>query len=220
MLYDDLKTNTGDLIEKGNYLNQLNFAAVGCPSIQQSIETTRFSEITLTRIVEKINQCQAPGTASTVYYQKPKSETRIYGYAGGLPLGEQYEYTGQVLVRFILPTQSKKTSLNTGIIYSKTRGEDPKYDFLETDVVLIPVTIQHNLTTGIVQPYIYAGLGAVYRRENTDESQTGLQRSWGVSPVLGAGVDVYITKRLIARADMRYDIFLHFPTVGIAYRFK
>jgi len=87
----------------------------------------------------------------------------------------------------------------------------------------VPFTIQYNLIQGKVRPYIDAGLALNYLDIGTQMSYSANRThdtKFGIGVVIAVGVEGYITSRLMVKADWRYELFLHYPTLGIGYFFK
>jgi hypothetical protein len=226
-LYDDIILNSGGYDTKGNYQNQFLFLSRNCSKLADQIPQLRYSEKDFIAFVHKINDCVAPGSTNSNVSVKSKSKTSLYVYAGGLPLGDKYEYTGRVLVRIASPSISRSFSLNAGFNYlaHKTTEEKSgkKYDDI-TDIYSLSLTVQNNFTTGIIQPYIEAGFGVGYQSvkggphglyDQNIEDNSGI----GVDFIMAIGIEGYITKKLAVKADWRYELLMHYPVVGVAYFF-
>jgi hypothetical protein len=211
-----------------NFENKLVFLSVGCPALQNKTNQVAFLEKDMVRFFSSLNTCLYPGTSSVITYKKAKQKIVPIIFAGGLPLGDKTEITGQFILRFLLPSVSRKTSLNTGIYYL-WHQEVEKYGIfsptatITTSIISIPLVIQQNFTEGIVQPYVYAGAGFDIVNE-TDRpyyaTKAGIDRKFGLSLVGGAGIEVLIGKHLMAKTEARYDLIFHYPVIGLAYKFK
>ncbi len=87
----------------------------------------------------------------------------------------------------------------------------------------VPFTLQYNFTRGRVKPYIDAGLSLDYLETKgvLDYSYRKTHdNGFGIGFIIAAGVEGYVTKRLMIKADWRYELFLHYPTLGVGYFFK
>jgi len=88
----------------------------------------------------------------------------------------------------------------------------------------IPFSIQHNFTKGIIQPYLDAGFSLVYKKATggIDYGNRPIEdrNKTGIGFTAAIGVDGNITKNLAVKAEWRYELVLHLPTIGIAYTFK
>jgi hypothetical protein len=222
LLYDDIILSSGTYDTKGNYQNQFMFLARNCSSSLSRIPQLRYDETEFINFTKKINDCVAPGNTNYTVAVKAKSKTNFYLYAGALPLGEKYEYTGRALVRISTPSISKNVALNAGVSYlaHKTTEEvsGVKKDNI-TNIVNAGLTIQNNFTTGVIQPYLEAGIGFSYKEETSAHTLHKTEHKYGVDFIVAAGIEGYITKKFAVKADWRYELLFHYPTIGIAYFF-
>lgn len=223
-LSNDLKTNNGEIIEKGTYLSKLNFLSVACRDLQSTVERVNFRENEIVWYIADLNKCKYPSDTTEILYTKARFERTIIGYVAGLPLGERWEFTGQIILRFSTPSISKSTSLNVGLgfWYLNERSEmrfGKEWDHI-TQYVGIPLTIQQNFGKGAVQPYIYAGVGLAYIREKSVyiDLQGGYKSKFVATVGGGLGVEASVGKRVGIRADWRYELILHYPVIGITYK--
>lgn len=225
LLYDDILLSSGIYDTKGNYRNLLLFLSRDCSKLTNQISGIRYSESDIIDFTQKINTCIEPNKTSSVIHVKPKSKTSFYVYAGGLPLGDKYQLTGRALARIYTPSISRNVSLNAGVNYlsHKTIQETPgKKENYVTNIYSATLTVQNNFTTGIIQPYVEAGMGVAYKQETNpfyQSSGSGFQSKYGFDFVLALGVEGYITKQLAIKADWRYELVMHYPVIGIAYFF-
>jgi hypothetical protein len=44
-------------------------------------------------------------------------------------------------------------------------------------------------------------------------------QKFGLSLIIAAGIEGYVTKKFVIKADWRHELFTHYPVVGIAYFF-
>jgi outer membrane protein W len=89
-------------------------------------------------------------------------------------------------------------------------------------VYSIPVTFQYNFTTGIVQPYFYAGISGAYSTKTANSFTTGIPSSsnqFGVALVIGIGIEARVISKLYFKADWRYEVLMQYPAIGLAYKF-
>lgn len=231
LLYNDLKTNSGELVEKGNFRNQLFFVSRNCEEISNRVELLQYSESSLVDWFKKLEKCVGNYNESQVLYQRPKMTQQIIIYGGGMIIPDKYDFAFQATMRFIFPSESKKTSLNVGIGYGKNYRKKPFYNFLGTEelydshlsLISIPVFIQYNILNGKIQPYVYAGTGVAYIYETVLVSNvyTDLKLGSRFGPLIfgGAGIEALISKNWMVKVDFRYDNSPHLPIVGLAYRF-
>ena len=194
-------------------------------------EQIRYNEKDLASFISQLNNCVSPGAASTDYYQKPKTETQIVAFAGGLPMGVRNQFTAEVILRLIYPQLSKKIYFNVGPHYShtyKTRRDRDDGNFfftrsIQDDIFSVPVTIQYSFINWVIQPYVSAGFAAAYLKERTSNIQDALfipaQNQLKLAGIGAVGVEGHITKQLFIKIEWRYELILQYPAIGIAYSF-
>jgi hypothetical protein len=232
LLFDDNFSSSGIMSEYGNYKNQLLYLSVACDSLKGLIEYLEFRQYNVARYVDRLNKCILPSEQNAIVYTKDKSYLNIYAYAGAMPIGKMYEYTGRIIARFTIPSIDKNMSINVGInfmankktqslprtYYNSPKREQENYKNIYT----MPFTIQYNLLQGKISPYIDVGLSFAYidaATQITNLSKTH-DRKFGIGLVVAAGIEGHITNRLMAKAEWRHELLLHYPTIGIGYFFK
>jgi hypothetical protein len=232
-LYNSLLSNNGELITQGNYTNTLNLISIPCEKLASRYDRVGYGEKEMSDFVLALNKCISPETAVS-YYQKPKSVMQIFLFAGGLPLGMQSQLTIEGLMRFSLPAVNKNTFLNVGLHYSSTHSAqsyvDPYYgDYSRNSnhtIYSVPLTIQYDFISGIIRPYIYGGIGIAYLHQTVSGEPEYIAtldkpvQNFGISFVVGIGIEAKIINRLFVRVDYRYELVLQYPAIGIAYQFK
>lgn len=228
LLFDDITTASGAVIDEGNYKNQLFFIGHECEKMKSQAENTPYREEALVKYMVSLEKCIGNESGSNVYYVKPETQTQIYFFAGGFPLGKQYEITAQGTVRFVLPSRGRKTSLNTGAVYLRNKsidtyagyfGSSSKYDHL-VDIFEVPLTIQYNMIDKRIQPYLYGGFGLAYKRETSFPGSKDLKGDFGLTLIGGIGIEGRVAKNFFVKVDWRYDLLLHYPAVAIGFRLK
>ncbi|MBG9376338.1 outer membrane beta-barrel protein [Panacibacter sp. DH6] len=235
LLMDDERLTTGFVNEKGNFQNELLFLSQACSELRPALERLNYSEKDLIGYVSKLNNCAAPSQANNIVLKKEQSQFNIFAYAGGITLGSKgHEYTARVLGKLSAPSIDKNLSLNFGINYMAQRKVSTekvsingypafKTQTAERSVLSVPLTVQYYLTKGFIKPYIDAGLSIDYLQRNGELDGAGKiinENKAGLAFTAAFGIDCYITNRLFIRADYRYELFMHYPTIGIAYIFK
>lgn len=234
-LYDDNMASSGFMHEKGNFKNQLLYFSISCNELKPSIDRLEYNESTLISYIAKLNKCVSPSTTNNVVYKKEKSQLSVYAYAGGMALGNGHEYTGRILGRLTVPSVDKNISLNFGVNYmdyqKTTLGliyvngyPGYRHETTSKTIFSIPLTIQYYFTNGFIKPYLDAGLTFDYiKNENTVDarySKPTKETKFGPAFTAALGIEGYITKQLAIKADYRYELFVHYPTVGVAYFIK
>ena len=232
LLYDDdLHTIPG---VKGNFRNELNFFAVGCESARRGIERLNYSEQELMHYVRELDGCLAPEKSTNTYFHQTKAHWGFFAYAGGIALGDnRSQLTGEARIKLTYPQLKANVSFNLGLRYAhivrKMQDENylvaTIYHKVTYGMLSIPFTVQYNLTHGIVQPYIFAGIAMMHNTITSDDPYQPYilgdtyYNNWNVSGSVGGGVEVSLTHFLAARAEWRYEDFAQYPTIGLALRF-
>ena len=221
---------TGAIKEEGNYETQLDLLKSPCRKNLFNSSSIAYNEKDIHDVIVNINNCISPAEASESYYHADKTRSEVLVYAGFLPLGDQSQVTAEAIFRVKYPQIGKKVSLNIGLRYARKVDEYVntipyiRIKNIRTthQIYDVPLTIQYNLFTGRIRPFIYIGFSVLYLKESDNSGQTnykGLQQNFGFAGIGGAGLEINIIKGLMARADWRYESFVQFPSVGIAYRF-
>jgi hypothetical protein len=237
LLYDDIYTvASGIVLQTGNFKNVLAFVAGNCDNLRNRVQETGYDETDILDFVKQVNNCVSPSAANEVLYKKPKTETYVYAYAGGLYVGAGYEFTGRIILRSVLPSVDRKTSLNVGINYMDNYKTQTFHAFylgqssvitakskVSSGILSIPLTLQYYFAKGKVQPYFDGGF--CFDRA----TQTGLlDADLNASPktitnsltyVAAVGVDFVFNPNLAIKADWRYEFLTQYPTIGVAYTF-
>ena len=233
VIYDVNYTGTGVIKEEANYKNVLLFLSRNCPELKDKIEYLSFSQPGLVNYVKALNKCVAPSSKSDIVYKKEKAKLNVYVYAGGMSFKDKHEITAKAIARLFIPGLDGKTSVNTGINYMQNfertyvdvyyEGNKTKQE-ITINMYSIPFSIQHNFTKGIIQPYLDAGFSLVYKKATggIDYGNRPIEdrNKTGIGFTAAVGVDGNITKNLAVKAEWRYELVLHLPTIGIAYTFK
>jgi hypothetical protein len=232
LLFDDNFSSSGIMSEYGNYKNRLLYLSVACDSLKGLLDYLDYRQNDIAKYVDRLNKCILPSEQNAIVYTKDKSYLNIYAYAGAIPLGKMYEYTGRIIGRFTIPSIDKNMSINVGVNFMahkkttslpRTYYNSPEREQVDyKNIYTMPFTIQYNLIQGRVSPYVDAGLSFAYIDDATQITNLSKahDRKFGIGVVVAAGVEGRITSRLMAKAEWRHELFLHYPTVGIGYFFK
>ena len=230
LVYDDIRRTDGTIEVTGNYVNVLSFLSRTCDKLKSDVTRLRYAEPEVLSFVSRLNQCISPKETNTSFYMKPHSTATVYLYAGGLPLGDGYELIGRVGVKITTPSISKNLSLGIAFTYSTHKEIDTyqyssttyKYDHI-TKLQTLSGSFVYDFTTGRIRPYFGGGLGLTFSQEQDPRNHGGVEKfenDFGPSFVAAIGVEGYVTNHLAIKADWRYEFFLHYPTIGLAYFFK
>jgi hypothetical protein len=233
LLYDDIRRTDGTIETTGNYVNVLSFLSRTCDKLKNEVTRLRYAEPEMLSFVSRLNQCISPDETNTSFYLKPHSTATVYLYAGGLPLGDEYELIGRVGAKITTPSISKNLSLGIAFTYS-THKQIDSYEqngssyitTFEYNHILKLQTLsgsfQYDFATGRLRPYFQAGIGLTFSQEQDPINHGGVEKfenDFGASFLAAIGVEGYVTKHLAIKADWRYEVLFHYPTIGVAYFF-
>ncbi len=234
LLFDDKFTSfSGTVDEAGNYRSQLLYLSVSCDSLKNNVEHVDYTQAAIATYVDKLNRCISPSETNAIVYKKDKSYVHLYAYAGGISFSNKYELAGRITARITIPDINKNMSVNVGLNmmankkiytvashfngYVKTRQTEYRYVFS------VPFTVEYDFLMGNIKPYVEAGLSLVYLDAHITQdylSYKNNDRKFGLGVIGAIGVEGYVTKRLMIKADWHYELFLHYPTIGIGYIFN
>ena len=239
LLFDDVKSEFGDIFEKGNYQSLLFFFARECPKVSSKVANVNFSEESLLSFFVSLEKCFGSMNNAIVHYSKGKVQKNIILSAGGLQWDKRTDLSVQGLGQFVLPSVNLKASLLTGLVYLRSSHESIRTytlaevkDKYNTQIFEIPLLFRYDLLQKLIQPYIYGGAGIAFKKEKQTTTQTSLitsspeysstheKSSFEVTVIAGAGVYVRITKNLFFNLDWRYDLESHLPVAGLAYKIR
>jgi hypothetical protein len=227
LMYDDDTRSFPYL--NGNFRNELNFFAVSCDAVKLEIGQVAYSVGSVMGFFQKLNACVNPARAVASYYHKPKGNATVYAYAGGIPLGNQSQFTAEVRLQMVWPQVNPNMSFSLGLRYVeiiKKRVADPDYLVAAIynpqtwQLKSLPLTIQYNITRGVVQPFVYVGLSILNVNIVTNNPDlivsSAYYHSYNVEGFVGGGVEVRLAHFLWARAEWRWEYQVQYPTVGLA----
>jgi hypothetical protein len=234
LLYDDQTTQLGVVTEQGNYQNFLAFFARECPKVNAVAAKVNFNEQAMISYFTSLEKCNGTFNGTQISYSKPKTERYISVTAGGFALDKKSEIFAQALIQFTWPSFSKKTSLNTGLTYSRHSNETSNSyslgeikDELVTELYELPLIVRYNILSKRVRPYIYGGAAIGARREmetvskvsslETETFKTN-HTSFGATVLVGGGIEVWAWRNFVLNVDWHYDLISHLPVIGLGYR--
>jgi hypothetical protein len=228
MIYDDDLRSLPYV--KGNFRNELNFFALSCEPARREIDRADYSVEAMIDFFRKLDECVNPGKTVTTYYHKAKSIISVYAYAAGIPLGGQSQAAGEVRLQFVWPQLDPKVSFNLGFRYTQvnTTVRDPYYtvatlyDYKNYQITSVPLTVQYSLTSGVVQPFVLAGLSLIKVNEVTNNPAIldagGVYKNYGMTFLVGCGIEARLAHVLWVRAEWRYEYIVEYPTLGLVLR--
>jgi opacity protein-like surface antigen len=212
---------------KGNFRNELNFFAVSCDVARREIDRIDYTLGNVMEFFQKLDACLNPNRSVQSYYHKAEGKASVFAYVGGIPLGNQSQFTAEVRLRLVWPQLNPNVSFNLGLRYAAVaqRVVDPYYTVAtiyhhETyQIKSLPLTVQYNLTHGVVQPFVFAGLSLCTVNIVTDDPELigddPYYHHITLAALVGAGVEVRLTHVLRARAEWRYEYMWQYPTAGL-----
>ena len=234
LLYDDQTSQSGEMKEEGNYRNFLAFFARECPNVSGAAAKVNFNEQAFISYFTSLEKCKGTFSNTKITYYKPKTERYILVTAGAFAIDKKSEIFMQALMQFYWPSFSKRTSLNTGLTFSRNSKETSTpyslgeiKDQLVTQLYEFPLTVRHNILSKRVRPYLYGGAAIGVKQEietvsKVSSSETESFRtnhtSFGATVLLGGGIDVGVWKNFLLNVDWHYDLLSHLPVLGIGYR--
>ncbi|HEV2353916.1 MAG TPA: outer membrane beta-barrel protein [Puia sp.] len=229
MVYDDDLRSVPYV--KGNFRNELNFFAQSCEAAEREIDRAYYSVPDMISFFQKLDECVNPNKAVASYFHKAKADVKLFVFGGGLPLGPQSQLVGEVRVQLVWAQLDPKVSFNLGLHYAvvNTKVKDPYYtvatlyDYKNYQIKSLPLTVQYSFTRGVVQPFILAGLSIATVDEQTNnpnlvDPTTTLVGHYGLSYLVGAGIEARVTHVLWVRAEWRYEYLVQYPAIGVALR--
>ena len=224
-LYDDVIRSTG-LERRGNFRSILHFIATNCPAVQRRAESLSFGEVAVMNYVRDVNACLGD-KQSMVHYKKVKSIIHFLLYGGGIAYTDWSNITVQGQMRVVSPGISKQMSVVIGLYYAHIVEFAFSYrtysnGYYKTDILCLPFQLQYNLTDTKFQPLAYCGFSLAYKKnENPDlYNPKGILKNYGLALIGGIGIEYFPVKQLAIKADWRYELLMHPPTIGLAFKFK
>jgi hypothetical protein len=239
LLYDDIKSEFGDIFEKGNYQSLLSFFSRGCPKVSSTAASVNFSEESLIKFFVSLEKCTGNVKTTVVHYSKSEAQKNIMLFAGGMQLDDRSEISIQVLGQFVIPAVSRKSSLLAGIVYLRSTHESTQTYTLvkdqseyETQIIEIPLLVRYEFFQKLVQPYVYGGVGIGIKKDkqtttrtslisaNTEATGTTENSDFSGAVICGAGLNFRVAKNFLIGVDWRYDLASHLPVAGLTYKIR
>jgi opacity protein-like surface antigen len=209
------------------------YLSVSCDSLKNEVEDVDYTQAAIAVYVDKLNRCISPSETNAIVYKKDKSYLHLYAYGGGISFSNKYELAGRITARVTIPAINKSMSVNVGLnvmtdkkIYTVASHFNGYIKTLQTEyrtIFSVPFTVQYDFLPGNIKPYVEAGLSLVYLDAHITQDYLSYKvndRKFGLGVIGAVGVEGSITKRLMIKADWRYELFLHYPTIGMGYVFK
>jgi hypothetical protein len=224
-LYDDVIRSTG-LDKRGNFRGILYFIATNCPAVQRRAENLSFREQEVINFVREVNACMGD-KQSVVHYKKVKSITHFLLYGGGMAYTNWSNITAQGQMRIVSPAISKRMSLVIGFYYAHIVETAFSYRTFsngqyKTDILSLPFQFQYNFTDTKFQPLAYCGFSLAYKKNKNPDlyNPEGILKNYGLALIGGIGIEYFPIRQFAIKADWRYELLMHPPTIGIAFKFK
>lgn len=209
-------------IRKYNFRGVLNIATDGFSNTLKNIE---FKENNFIKVVSDYNTSKG-SESKIVSYKEKRLNYVIVNVGGGFKKNEN-EFFFQGMYRIYYPKISRNTSLNIGLNYfnyqylESYRNNSYKYT---ASLTSIPFQIQQNFLDKNFRPYIFGGLDFSYLKvvDNNNNSilYSGLQSNTGIGLLYGAGIELDIYKGLMAKCEIREEVYIHLLLFGLGYNFS
>jgi hypothetical protein len=231
LLFDNFYTNLGDPVQDGNFTSRMRLIMNECPEVSLKYQGFEFGQKQMAGYFENLDRCVAPASAKS-YYHKNKTDMNLYLVAGSFPLKDYEQFCAEIGVRFNAPNLSRNTFLNVGLRYTYlnyiSHDNDKNYPNIiystttTSHIYSIPVTIQYDFLLNKIRPYVYAGFSALYNNETITTNfpypdPDPIHPNF--SPILGFGIEGYITKHLFLKVDERYEVYVQYPYFSVGYSF-
>jgi len=232
-LYNSTFNGNGAIITEGNYTSRLGVLAAACTRASLNPEQLNFNEKDLSKFVFDLNNCISPNSATINLYQKPKTTSQFALFAGGMILGKnENQASVDAALRLTYPQLSNNVSINVGFHYSRSNriqhDIDENYNHFEylfnDEIICVPLTLQYYFKFGPVHPYVSGGFAASHLSEkNTTTDYYSVlvppENEFGISVIAAIGIEWNIKDNLYAKTEWRYEFFIQYPIIGIAYIF-
>ncbi|MGM8360841.1 outer membrane beta-barrel protein [Flavobacterium sp. ARAG 55.4] len=218
---DELKRNDTE-ITKFHYRGILNIATENYTANRTIIN---FKKKEFINAVSGYNK--SVGSEIVSFETKEKPITYFISF-GGIGKGEYDNVVFfQGIYRIFFPNMYN-TSLNIGLNYYNEKYDYKTYYSLPTEKITselysIPFTIQQNIFSKNVRPYLFGGFGLTKIKEvNQDNKsiiESGFQKNIGFSLVYGVGIEWDIYKGITSKVEYRNEL-VPFFLAGIGYNFS
>lgn len=213
-------------VKRYNYPGVLNLATENLPITSKIV--VQFKEQIFIDIVSQYNASQGNEFEIATTKEKPVSFLILNA---GIGIGEsnESEYFAQLTNRIYFPKFSRNTSLNIGLNYYN-------YQFTTTDnigrdlevtqsLISAPFQLQHNFANKSIRPYMFTGMNfSLFSKKDQNGNSlledSGLQSEFGLSFLLGAGIEIDIYKGFMLKSEYRHETFSHLFICGIGYNFS
>jgi hypothetical protein len=205
-------------IRKYNYTGILNLATEGL--IFKNNLNIKFDEDRFVDIITEYNNSK--GSKSKDLRVEQESTNFVIANVGLGFDNNGSEYYGQVMYRKYLPKISRSTSLNIGVSYFQYQLTEQSKDFTQS-LLSIPLQIQQNILNKNIRPYFFVGLSFNYLQIKDENNNSllneGFQKTYGINPLYGAGIEKDIFKGIYLKSEYRKEGYSHPIVFGIGYIF-
>lgn len=212
-----------DKIRKYNYQGVLNIATEGF--LMGNYSKIAFKELDFIKVITQYNTSKG-SESKEVKYDEKNIHYSIVNIGGG-GKKDEYEFFFQAMYRLYYPKISRSTSLNFGLNYYNYQFHESfgsSTSKFKQSLISLPLQFQQNLLNKNIRPYLFAGLNLSYTKIVDDRNNSliegGLQKSFGLGFLYGAGVELDLYKGIMLKSEYRYEIFNHLLLFGIGYNFS
>jgi hypothetical protein len=219
VLQNDKFTSGDREIKKYRFKGILNYVTEGL--ILKNNLNTEFDENNIVEIVTEYNNSKK--AQSKDLRSKEKYTNYVITNVGLGFKNNGSEYYGQIMYRKYIPQISRSTSINIGINYFNYQFKEQNKDFTQS-LLSIPLQIQQNILNKNIRPYFFTGISLNYLQIKDENNNSilseGLQKTYGINFLYGAGIEIDIFKGIYLKSEYRNEGYSHPIVFGIGYIFK
>jgi len=223
VLQDDELIPGETKIKKYQYQGVLNIATKGF--LKKKHQKIAFRETDFIKIISEYNTSKGYESKEVAYNEK-NIHYFIVNIGGGYKK-DVSELFFQAMYRLYYPKISRSTSLNFGLNYFSYQSSEPSnadISGFKESLISIPCQFQQNLLNKNIRPYVFGGISLSYFKVVDDKNnpllEDGLQKSFGIGALYGAGIEIDLFKGIMLKSEFRSEIFTHLILFGIAYNFS
>jgi hypothetical protein len=196
-----------------------------------SIENTSNIEFKEQYFIDRISKYNASKKNKYKVITTKEKPVKFITLVTGLGFGKKNksEYFMQLNKRIYYPKFSKNISLNIGVNYyyyqfTERNSSGTNLDVTQT-LLSIPCQIQYNFANKSFRPYVFTGanFGFFNKKDENGNSlieDKGFQGDFGLSFLLGAGLEIDVYKGFYLKGEFRHENFNHLFLLGLGYIFK
>ncbi|MFD2245739.1 hypothetical protein [Pontibacter ruber] len=197
------------------YIGTLNYTLANCPDVIHNINSLRFDDRSITRLIREYNRCASPETTIAEYTHKVKAVVRHgveAGYTWRARPTDNYRLSGYSVGYFWEinnPDRGKRIAAKLGLSYAYLEsGATVDNNELKhvSHTLKVPITAQYNLGTSpqaTYLPFVYAGVSPYF-----------FLREKHMATLLTCGAGLYVRSIKITYAIEKEGLFKPSPTIA------